>query len=921
MTTSLRNPPALREVRVGLVLYGGVSLAIYIYGVCQEFLRLVQASKALEKQNTDINAYSRVLRQVEARATVDIISGTSAGGINGVVLAKAMTQGASLDELRRVWVNRGDLAGLLHSPRDSSPESLLDTERYEALVKQALDAMDAKADPNRQCAEVVDLFITATDLYGRRQDTADFLGHEIQTMDYRKVFQRKYRSRKHEYLQDDFGADHNAFLAKLCHATSAFPFAIAPAGMDANDLKGVDIEEGEDLPLHLSDGGILDNKPFTDMLRTIFSRSAAGPVERILFYVEPDPAPPEGPPKEPRQRPDVLTVASKAKLGIPGYEGIAADLQALLQHNIQVKRLQTALDAADAIKTQPTNDAAFRTLLEQQFAYHAYRHLKVNLLKDAIGAAFRKAVGNANKDAYAALQSDLARRTADPQATVNFLKTFDLAFQVRRYHRLIEMLTPLYATLAGKEALRPFLPALGDLERELWEVRDRARRVDWLAWNVGSKEWPGQFRDELLALAELRGDQARQAVARLVADAERFLSDELNRAASDPNGASIHARGEQVCKKLDALADDLRKLDVPGLPASYRHLRDQFELRDVLLYPISEMSHLGERDEVQLVRVSPDAARFICRPYQYKLAGRAVAHFGGFLKREWRQSDIMWGRLDAAELLVRTLAKHASPSRGTSAAPETTADDLVRQVQEEIMREEMATLKHEADPNAGGSGSTILDGLGSTSEYRPFLEDPTKYTVGVKGMGEISRRYGVSLIGNMLRVVSAMMDGVEKRPNTRLLSKVEAASLGTVVRLVGAPFAPLSWLATQRMWPVMVVLLLMLLGLVMAVTAIPFGVLVGVTALGRGGWRRTILAAAMLLAPATVSGIIAWALLADLATGYRWAGTIGLPFIGTIVLVAAAKAWLSAGRLPRAMALATLAALVMLGLWVWQAFF
>jgi patatin-related protein len=909
-----------REVRIGLVLYGGVSLAIYIYGVCQEFLRLVQASAALGKNGGKVNTYAEVLHQLEAKATVDIIAGASAGGINGVALAKATTQGASLDELRRVWVNKGDLAGLMHSPRDPSPESLLDSRRYEDLVKKALDAMDAKAAPDQQCAEVLDLFITATDLYGRRQNDTDFLGEAIQTKDHRKVFQRKYRSRKHEYLQDDFSREHNAFLAKLCHATSAFPVAIEPATMDANDLKGVDVKEGEDIPLHLSDGGILDNKPFTDMLRTIFSRSAAGQVDRVLFYVEPDPAPPEDPPKTPRQRPDVLTVASKAKLGIPSYESIAADLQSLLQHNIQVRRLQSALSAADALKTTGYEDRVFRRRLEEQFAYHAYHHLKLSSLKEDISAAFRNAVGKDNADANAALQAEMARRTADEQSTVKFLKTFDLAFQVRRYHRLIEVLTPLYPTLSEKQSLRSFLPSLGQLEDKLWQVSDRARHVDWLAWNLGTEHWPGQFRRELLALEKLRGDEARRAVVSYVAQVEDFFSGEINRDDRDPAGPGIRARGDQVCRALDNLASVLRAAGVSGLPSSFVHMRDQFELRDVLLYPISLMSSLGERDEVQLVRVSPDAARFIRRP-QHKLAGTAMAHFGGFLKREWRQSDIMWGRLDAAELIVRTLAKNAPTLQGASAAPKPTTDDLVRTVHKEIIREEMATLKAEAAPSAGGDGSTILDRLASPSDYQPFLEDVTTYTVGVKGTAEISKAYGLSLVANMLKVVSAMMDGVEQQPNARGLSKVEAAFLGAVVRLIGTPFVPLSWLATRRMWPLMAVLMLLLLVLVLAVTAVPLGFLVGIAALGRGGRLRTIVAAVGLLAPMASSGGIAWALLANLATGYRLAGAIGLPIVGALLLASAGKAWQRAGRLSFVLVLALLTALVLLGLWVWLAFF
>jgi len=36
-----------------------------------------------------------------------------------------------------------------------------------------------------------------------------------------------------------------------------------------------------------------------------------------------------------------------------------------------------------------------------------------------------------------------------------------------------------------------------------------------------------------------------------------------------------------------------------------------------------------------------------------KLAGTALFHFGAFLNREWRENDLMWGRLDAGERIIR----------------------------------------------------------------------------------------------------------------------------------------------------------------------------------------------------------------------------------------------------------------------------
>src|SRR5262245_33384022 len=94
-----------KEVRFAIVMYGGVSLAIYINGIAQELLRLVRATA--RKQPADLTGTERIYRKVSylldnegltmdqlnqasagttslppTRFVVDILSGTSAGGIN-----------------------------------------------------------------------------------------------------------------------------------------------------------------------------------------------------------------------------------------------------------------------------------------------------------------------------------------------------------------------------------------------------------------------------------------------------------------------------------------------------------------------------------------------------------------------------------------------------------------------------------------------------------------------------------------------------------------------------------------------------------------------------------------------------------------------------------------------------------------------
>src|SRR5262245_629696 len=123
-----------QEVRFAIVMYGGVSLAIYMNGVAQELLHLVRATAperpvhtmkdALAKEDSDerrlevrallcdderspqgVRSSEKVYRKlgkllslagvderagggpaIRTRFVVDVISGTSAGGINGIFL-------------------------------------------------------------------------------------------------------------------------------------------------------------------------------------------------------------------------------------------------------------------------------------------------------------------------------------------------------------------------------------------------------------------------------------------------------------------------------------------------------------------------------------------------------------------------------------------------------------------------------------------------------------------------------------------------------------------------------------------------------------------------------------------------------------------------------------------------------------------
>jgi len=112
-----------KELRIALVCYGGVSLAVYMHGVTKEIWKAVRASRAY-RDGTVVEGgteavYSRLLGQLEERYNLrlrvltDIVAGASAGGINSVFLAQAIHSGQSLEPLTELWLERADVDVLL----------------------------------------------------------------------------------------------------------------------------------------------------------------------------------------------------------------------------------------------------------------------------------------------------------------------------------------------------------------------------------------------------------------------------------------------------------------------------------------------------------------------------------------------------------------------------------------------------------------------------------------------------------------------------------------------------------------------------------------------------------------------------------------------------------------------------------------
>lgn len=112
-----------KELRIALVCYGGVSLAVYMHGVTKEVFKIAAASQKHRDREPQPDgtegAYYRLLSAIEKygntrlRVVPDILSGASAGGMNAIFLGQALLTGRSLDPLTHLWLQCADSDVLL----------------------------------------------------------------------------------------------------------------------------------------------------------------------------------------------------------------------------------------------------------------------------------------------------------------------------------------------------------------------------------------------------------------------------------------------------------------------------------------------------------------------------------------------------------------------------------------------------------------------------------------------------------------------------------------------------------------------------------------------------------------------------------------------------------------------------------------
>ena len=473
-------------------MYGGVSLAIYINGVAQELLALVAATAPAEPDAetttterllpaSELRGGQRVYRKlsqylwdyrrgerpaggekdddtIRVRFVVDVISGTSAGGINGIFLSKALANNESMQGLKQLWLNEGDLSRLLNDAESvgdlpglsvAKPQaSLLNSQRMYHILLGALDSMEGEgsrsATPRKFKASPLvhelDLFITTTDIRGLVMPIklADAAVWEPR---HRNVFHFRYEIAGATGTDwNDFVKANDPFLAFTARCTSSFPFAFEPMRLETvpgvarhfsltehpynrADIKNPDWEhfyseylgaqpgppktrdemKAEFAQRSFGDGGYLDNKPFSHATSMLLRRHANVPVERKLIYVEPAPEHPETR-EVVHSEINFLDNVLAAVSDLPRAETIREDLDRITERNRDIRRVRQYL--GDVERNLPTILDG-KSLDRRRFQYR----FPVEVVGE-LGAAYA-AYHRLKVDSISSLLSDRISRAAD----------------------------------------------------------------------------------------------------------------------------------------------------------------------------------------------------------------------------------------------------------------------------------------------------------------------------------------------------------------------------------------------------------------------------------------------------------------------------------------------------------------------------
>lgn len=731
------------EVRLALVCFGGASLAVYMNGVSHEILKLVRASKvyhelsSAEKADPSIaykscaaarpystdteDVYFELLRDIgksiDVRVVVDVVSGASAGGINGIFLARALAFDLDFDPLRDMWMRLGDIEELMeeetlaqrwskiymypilwlfgdriwegektYSEARRKLSRFIRSRWFEPpfsgtrMLKWMLDANTnmGEAKPGASLmprGHQLDLFVSLTNFYGQKQSVSLHDPEVIEEQQHKVSLKFSHTQGRRSARQSDFDDTNIPGLGFAARATSSFPGAFPPVRL--KDLRAYLRQNGlawaheqdfmtknfsdlsEDVAsvrdMAFIDGGVTNNKPFSAAIDAIGDKPAHREVDRRVIFV--DPRPDEArQSKQPRK---------KDKQGIPGF------FKTILASIAAIPRDEPILDDLREIEASNLDARRLELVMKRIDLDVADLVDKILLLENgtkvstAMLASWReRAHEEAHKEAGFAYGSYVENKAAHlVERLSKFLNEFHKNREVAPDNGTDKSVAQWAAEKgylsAGDKSCRNPIPFF-----RAFDVDFRVRRLRFLIkrLNVYLQENPQTA--EQISFSGLKS-HIYDSIARYRERWQPWFY------TSVPHDWPLDQTMDAIATKM--ALEDLDIEEDQTLAEAINAIADEplrvvlfrayvgFAFYDVLMLPMTAHTDLQEIDEVRVDRISPLDADQLHPDGKSPLMGEKLFNFGAFFSRRARENDYIWGRIHAANRLVDFLCDAAGP--------------------------------------------------------------------------------------------------------------------------------------------------------------------------------------------------------------------------------------------------------------------
>ena len=737
-----------KELRLALVCYGGISLAIYMHGVTKEIWHLVRASRAYHSgltPGTKVEAvYVELFKLIEKtghlklRVLTDIIAGASAGGINGVFLAQAITSGQSLDPLTDMWLDNADvdrlldpdarpisaftkfwatpIAWLAFGRRGGTVERTVEAEGREEVRSKLsrfvrarwfappfggpvftgmlLDAFDAMAKSKTErrllpAAQPLDLFVTVTDFAGHPETLRLHSPSHVIETEHRLTLSFRDRAMRGTHFGDI------AALTFAARATASFPGAFPP--FNVSELDTVLADRGRTWPGRaeflarslpgltknaettvLIDGSVLANAPFSPAVDALRDRPSRREVDRRFVYIDPKPGMRSVrlTRKGDAELPGFFATIFGAMSDIPREQPIRDSLEAIEGRSSRIRRMQRIIDAL-----RPDVEAAIEAMFGRTFFLDSPTPARLKSWRN-------KAQERAARDAgytYAAyghaklshIVEEIAALAArqDPELRGARYETLRQSLWDEVRRRGADMISSGLGKGASPAAIAFF---------RAHDLRFRIRRLRFVLRAVDALQVQGKVASDDV-------EPLREAIFKLLS---RYLDREgvgFYTQISHENAAVMldDIEAQRGLTQLDAEIDAEFARAFGNCPKGSRrsilYAYLGFPFYDITPLPMLQGEGLDEIDPIKVDRISPEDATAIRSGVLETLKGIQLNSFGAFFSRPYRENDYLWGRLHGADRLFDIVVSSAGIEPDGAAA-------LKRKLLSAVLEEEQPRL-------------------------------------------------------------------------------------------------------------------------------------------------------------------------------------------------------------------------------------